>query len=61
MLLEKVTSESASDTETDGKLFNLRKLHTKTKVLTDITRDFLFADDCSLNAGSEATQRRQVL
>ncbi|XP_063590560.1 uncharacterized protein LOC134767492 [Penaeus indicus] len=36
----------------DDKLFNLRCLQAKTKIYFDKLHDFLFADDCALNASS---------
>lgn len=45
---------------TDGKLFNSRRLKAKTKVHVDKLREFLFADDCALNAGSIEDMQRSM-
>ncbi|KAI8516990.1 hypothetical protein Bbelb_055710 [Branchiostoma belcheri] len=37
----------------DGRVFDLRRLKAKTKVLEALVRDFLFADDCALAVLSE--------
>ena len=38
---------------TDGKLFNIQRLQAKSKVTKDTAQDFLFADDCALNAANQ--------
>ena len=45
---------------TDGKLFNSRKLKAKTKVKKDIARDFLCANDCGLNAGTQSIMHESL-
>ena len=45
---------------TDGSVFNLRRLQAKTKVKTDIVNEFLFADDCVLNATTKANIQNSV-
>ena len=45
---------------TDGSGFNLRRLQAKTKVQTDIVNEFLFADDCALNAKTKANIQNNV-
>ena len=45
---------------TYGKLFHLETLPAKPKVMTDIIRDFLLADDCARNAGSKVDMQHSV-
>ena len=45
---------------TNGSVFNLRRLQAKTKVTSDTINDFLFADDCALNATSEADMQHSI-
>ncbi len=45
---------------TNGKLFNLRRLRAKTKVQEATARDFLFTDDCALNASTQSDMQRSM-
>ena len=45
---------------TDSSVFNLRRLQAKTKVKTDIVKEFLFADDCTLNTTTKANMQNSV-
>ena len=45
---------------TNSSVFNLRRLQAKTKVISDTVNDFLFANDCALNAASEAAMQHSV-
>ena len=45
---------------TEGKLVNLRRLQARSKMKDERMRDFLFADDCALNASSEDEMQRNM-
>ncbi|XP_076066099.1 uncharacterized protein LOC143039744 [Oratosquilla oratoria] len=45
---------------TDGSLFNLKRLRTKTMVKGSIVSDILFADEWALNVASEANRQHSV-
>ena len=44
----------------DGKLFNLRRLQAKSKVKTEVTDEFLFADDMAKGAPTEEKMQKGV-
>ena len=45
---------------TDGEVFNLRRLKSKTNVKVETLRELLFADDCALNSNTEAEMQQCV-
>ncbi|KAJ1154962.1 hypothetical protein NDU88_007701 [Pleurodeles waltl] len=45
---------------TDGRLFNLRRLQAKTKAEEDSVHNFLFADDCPVNAATKAHMQQSM-
>ena len=45
---------------TDSFVFNLRRLQAKTKVKTKIINEFLFTNNCSLNATTKANMQNSV-
>lgn len=44
----------------EGKLFNLKRLQSKTKVEGEFVHEFLLPDDCTLNAFSKAMKHRLI-
>ncbi len=47
-------------TRSDGNLFNLARLHAKTKVRRVLIREMLFADDAALTAHTEEALQRLI-
>ena len=44
----------------DTSVFNLKRLQAKTKVNMDVVNEFLFADDCAVNATTKANLQNSV-